>query len=207
MARLVAAALAALLAACAPSFTELPWTNEPQGFSVVTLAESKADQYALSPRWNIYCNAFAVLRDGETLLVTAEHCLHDKGLGDSVAYIPPSGWGLSHAEVVMLSEGMDQALLRPEEPGELIPLAVVPPPAGAAAAVSVSSYFGARSAGLVTADLGFGWRATSITIRRGWSGSPVLDSNGAAWGIMSGCALRLGTTDCRNGYSKVAPIP
>jgi hypothetical protein len=194
--------------ACAPSPSGSPWANEPQGYSVVTIVEPKADPYEdMAPKWYAYCNAFAVLRGGETLLVTAAHCLHGVSPGGAVAYIPPSGWGFSHAEVVMVSEGMDQALLRPEETGDLVPLAVAAPPMSMALASSVSSYFGARSSGRVTGDLGLGWRATSITIRKGWSGSPVLDTNGAAWGIVSGCSVPFGHGDCLDGYSKVAPIP
>jgi hypothetical protein len=207
MARIGIAAVAAAFIACSPGMgPETRWKPEPQGFSVVTLIEETAQPYT-PPRWEVYCNAFAISRAGQTLLATASHCLRGAGVGDEVSYVPPSGWGLADAVVVYDDPAGDRALLLPEEPGDLLPLPEASPPKAPSLAISVSSYYASRSEGLVLADLGLGWRETTITIRKGWSGSPVMNHMGAAWGIVSGCQTAPWGGDCLNGYSKVTAIP
>lgn len=204
----IAAILAAIAVACTPIATpESAWSPEPRGYSVVTVAEPVLRPYNTAQHWRLYCNAFAIDRGGVTLLATAAHCLHGKEPGELVLYVPPSGWGFATARVLYANRATDAALLQPADSDGLLPLAVAAPPAVHSRVTSTSSYFGATSRGFVTADLGLGWRETSITIRRGWSGSPVLNTDGSAWGIVSTCTLSWGFTDCAPHYTRVTAIP
>jgi S1-C subfamily serine protease len=154
-------------------------------------------------RWVPCCNAFAVRGP---LLVTAAHCVADAELGAPVRYIEPSGLGLGTAWLVSFDTADDRAVLEPAPSNNLAALATAFPPRMGEPALSVSSYYSARSEGHVVARLGSGYFETSQTIIHGWSGSPALDADGRVWGIVSHCRQSDGAKECEPGRTIVAPL-
>lgn len=199
--------LAALwLSACAPS--RPPERAGVSSSSLVTLMRVRPATPAsflgdgLSrDRYEPYCGAFAVKRAGRVQLATAAHCV---GAGQSVRYVPPSGWGLGTAHVVFWSPDSDLAYLEPESSAGLVPLDVAPAPGPGERVRAFSSVYGQTSFGRVTARLGFGWYETDQTIVRGWSGSPVVDASGRAVGVVAQCFTRGG--ECLPGITHVSAL-
>jgi hypothetical protein len=76
---------------------------------------------------------------------------------------------------------------------------------------AVSSLYETSTRGVVLAELGSGVVETSLSVRRGWSGSPVLDEDGAAWGVVVGCQARPvsateGDLECTGDGTSVAKV-
>lgn len=167
--------------------------------SVVTLVTPYAQVSELGERiehgWAPYCNAFAVkpgVPDPPTLpvLVTAAHCVAKVKLavGDTVRYREPSGWGLGSARVTHLDASRDYAVLELERAEGLAALELGRAPYEGAYVTSPSAFFGEAVSGQVYASGGRSF-AFSGTIERGWSGSPVLDTQGRAVGVVIKCVL------------------
>lgn len=199
-------AIALGLWGCAP-LTDTPsvavprppaWSHVAEPGGVVTLVERRAN------RWHPYCNAFAVNRGGAVMLATAAHCLHEKPVGAVAHYLAPIG--VEEAFIAFRDSVSDRALLAGDF-SDLEAFDLVAPPGIGFPAVSVSSYYDARSTGAVEADLGEGQWETSLTIRKGWSGSPVLDTQGRAWGIVVRCTLSWLTMQCRDERAFVTVVP
>lgn len=157
------------------------------------------------------CNAFAIARDGNVYLATAEHCVHDHPEGATVRFLAPSGIGHGFARVTFKDEAHDVALLSTTEPG-LVPLPEAAPPHEGAHVTAVSAYYEALSAGTLLGRLSTTYYGTSQTVHRGWSGSPELDAQGRVWGIVSQCpSLRVdageGGWDCVPGETIVTVLP
>lgn len=154
-------------------------------------------------RWAPSCNAFVVHGPA---LVTAAHCVAGVELGAPVRYIEPSGIGLGTAWLVELDDPADRAVLEPALSVNLVPLPAGFPPSVGDPVVSVSSFYSARSEGVVVARLSSGYFETSMTIIHGWSGSPVLDADGRVWGVVSQCRQKEGAAECEPGRTIVAPL-
>jgi hypothetical protein len=204
------ASLAALC--CAPRAL----TPTVSGASVVTLVAPAAavDEdgvQPLPPRWAGHCNAFAVDAPrvpGGLLLLTARHCmLPVDGLQ---RYLSPDGFG-HHKAIAWSSWGHVAALLPLDDPVRLRALELSHAPPVGAPVQAVSSLHERGTQGVVLAELGSGVVETSLAVRRGWSGSPVLDEDGAAWGVVVGCQARPasaleGDMQCVGATSTVAVI-
>lgn len=204
--------LALLLASCAPR----PLTPTVTGASVVTLVHPAArlDEDGvepLPPRWRGYCNAFAVSAPrvpGGVLLLTADHCV--RHIGSVLRYLAPNGVG--HGKAIRWGTWRgDVVALLPLAPGQLRALPTSPPPELGATVEAVSSLYDGAARGAVVASLGAGHVAASLPVQRGWSGSPVLDEDGAAWGVVVGCQARPasaleGDFECSGTTSTVAVI-
>ncbi len=182
----------AIMSACGCTPAQYPGAQVSRA-SVVTLVtpreRSDADGVWSRVVFVPSCNAFAVERDSEVYLATAAHCLADPPtLGQTLRYLAPNGVGHGFARVTFLDLSGDRALAVATG-GDLEPLREAGPPGEGAWVESVSSYYSAVSAGTVIGELSDGWHQTTQTIVFGWSGSPVLDRQGRAWGIVSKCPL------------------
>lgn len=183
--------LALLLASCAPR----PLTPTVTGASVVTLVSpfGRLDEDGvepLPPRWRGYCNAFAVAAPrvpGGLLLLTADHCT--RPIGGVVRYLAPNGVG--HGKAIRWGTWRgDVVALLPLDPGQLRALPTAQAPKLGANVEAVSSLYDGGARGALLATLGAEHVAASLPVQRGWSGSPVLDEAGAAWGVVVGCQAR-----------------
>ena len=152
----------------------------------------------LAPRWMAYCHAFGVRRLGRAQLATAAHCVAGAG---TFRYQRP--WGLGTAHVSYVSEARDVAYLDTDEPVRTLERGE-PPPLGTH--VRVFSTFGSNS-GLVTDQYVLGMYEASLTIRRGWSGSPVVDAYGRAVGVVVKCVTDDTGAECAPGHAIVAALP
>lgn len=149
------------------------------------------------PAWRGSCNAFAMTRDsGELYLVTAAHCT-PRVLGAVLRYLPPDGWGVDRARLVKVDRQRDYAELQPERSGGLVSLERGPAPEVGEPVLSVSAYFEEQAQGTSTGALSGGWYGTTQHVQHGWSGSPVLDSAGRAWGFLAKCQTTQGK--CADG--------
>lgn len=203
---LCSAGLAVVLPGCssAPTPPHSPAT-QAQLASVVVLVEQVAlwqepslssefehtDTYVSA--WRGRCNAFALERkSGELYLVTAAHCLRERALGSVVRYLPPDGWGIDRAVLVKLEPVRDYAELQPERSGGLEPLQLGPVPGSGEPVLSVSAFFQEQAPGRSIGELSGPWFGTTQSIEHGWSGSPVLDARGRAWGFVAKCNTEQG---------------
>ncbi len=155
-----------------------------------------ADSY--EPR----CAAFALARLGQTMLVTASHCVPDSATNlTPLRFLAPSGWGHGLAYLQERNDEADVAFLAIGEPELVTPLRMGKSPRVGESVWSYSPIFRARSTGKVTAWLGADWLESSQTVTAGWSGSPVLDAGGDVVGVVSQCpAVASGaTTRCAPG--------
>lgn len=156
----------------------------------------------LAPRWVSYCHAFGVERLGRVQLATAAHCV----VPESSATRYQRAVGLGTARFSYYSEARDVAYLDTDEPVTALPraLALGEFPADGTA-VRVFSSSGASS-GLVTGPYVLGYYGTTLTIHKGWSGSPVVDARGRAVGIAVKCQAEP-YADCMPGSAIVAALP
>jgi hypothetical protein len=204
--------LAALTALCCAPRALTPTVS---GASVVTLVEpfeplDEDGAEPLPPRWGRYCDAFAVpapLVPGHVLLLTADHCV--RRVDGIQRYLSPDGVG--HGRAIAWSSWGQVAALLPLDPVQLRPLELAHAPPVGSHVEAVSSLYETSARGVVVAELGSGVVETSLAVRRGWSGSPVLDEDGAAWGVVVGCQARPvsaldGDLECTGATSTVAVI-
>lgn len=132
------------------------------------------------------CGAFAVQGPRGIELLTAAHCLRDAGLGDSIAYATREQWehtaaAVSRARVTSIDTADDRATLMPEPGLDSIDSSPLVPDA----VVSVAPGWHLTH-GHVTEHVGRYFTST-LDVRPGWSGSPVLDARGRAVGIVVAC--------------------
>lgn len=159
------------------------------------------------------CNAFAITRDSNVYLATAEHCLNGYNVGDTVRFEAPSGWGHDFAKVTMKDQAHDRALLSVgKDAKDLRPLVEAQPPGDGAHVTAVSAFYKATSSGVLLGNLSTSYYATTQTVVRGWSGSPELDAQGRVWGIVSGChGDQIDRSEqgweCKPGYASVTALP
>jgi len=146
------------------------------------------------------CNGFAI--EGNRL-VTAAHCVTGIEPGGEVRYLSPDGVGHGIATLLSVNEAADLATC---EAYGLTPLPVTSVPRDGDAVVAVSSFYGQTSYGKVLGRLSTGYYATSQTIIKGWSGSPVLDLHGRAWGVISQCPEVAETKECEPGHAIVTAL-
>ncbi len=202
LALLAGAFVSALACSSTPAPAHSPATRA-QLASVVLLVERvaawqepalSADGFAdhtgsYSSVWRGRCSAFALERmpGGDIYLVTAAHCVKPLTLGAFARYLPPDGWGVDRAAIVKLDRVRDYAELSPERNGGLVALQHGPAPDSGAPVLSVSAFFEEQAPGLSKGALSGAWYGTTQRIEHGWSGSPVLDSSGRAWGFLAKC--------------------
>ncbi len=153
------------------------------------------------------CNAFAVLDVNVKYLVTAGHCLDGYPIGSTIRYLATDGVGHGKATVEFISSVSDKAILSISDP-KLVPFRVDASyePAEDDYAFTVSSIYSGVSSGNVIGKLTHGWYDTTQNVRFGWSGSPVLNEHGDAWGIIAMCRLDEVTQQCFSDYAIVASI-
>lgn len=152
------------------------------------------------------CSAFAVRglapRPG-VWLVTAEHC----AFASRVRYLSPNGWGQAFATVEFTDKATDFALLRPDDPSELVPYSVSYVPRIGENVRSLSAVYAGDSRGRLTTWLSGPYFETSQTIVFGWSGSPVIDSGGRVFAFVSKCPWNESFTACQPGRTIVSALP
>ncbi len=153
------------------------------------------------------CNAFCVQDIDAPYLVTAAHCVQDMGPGSRFRYMTNNGTGSKWATVEWVGVTGDRAIASINDPS-LIPFNVnssyYPEPGDVA--LTVTSVYSDISRGEVIGELSHGWFDTTQTVTFGWSGSPVMNSQGTVWGIVSMCRLTDSETDCDPNYSIVSSI-
>jgi hypothetical protein len=196
------------LLACAPDPLA---PGQPRAASVVTLLRvvgpppcigfpeepcSYADSYA--PR----CAAFALVRAGQTMLVTASHCVPESATNlTPLRFLAPSGWGHGLAYLLERNDAADVAFLALGEPDMVTPLRKGKSPLVGESVWSYNPSYRERSDGKVTSWLSGDFFETTQTVDKGWSGSPVLNANGDAVGVVSQCqgGVNGATTRCVPG--------
>jgi trypsin-like peptidase len=151
------------------------------------------------------CSAFAVSDVDTTYLVTAAHCLSNPVPGAKFRYEYYEGIGTEVATVDVIRGDVAVATVNDSK---LVPLRVNGSyhPTGLDLAVAVSVTYSDVSYGRVIGELTHGYFDTDQTIRRGWSGSPVLNEKGNVWGLLSMCKVTNGESDCDPDYAIVASI-
>lgn len=150
------------------------WQDAPDSFE-------STGHYRLT--WETYCNAFALQRGAELALVTAAHCVPtDSG---EVRYLPPDGWGIDRARVSRIARGV--AVLTIARRGGLVGFRQAQAPELGAAVWAISSAWGEFRSGVLTDAQPWGGYRTTIGVEHGWSGSPALDAQGRAWGVVTKC--------------------
>lgn len=135
-----------------------------------------------------HCAAFAIARQGQTMLATASHCVPAGTTNTTpLRFYAPSGWGHGRAYLLERNDSVDVAFLALSDPEQVAPLRVGPSPLVDEDVLSYSPIFRESSAGKVKGWLGGDWFETTQTVNAGWSGSPVLDARGDVVGIVSRC--------------------
>lgn len=133
------------------------------------------------------CNAFTVRRLRGLRLETAAHCLHGLAQHERAKYAMRNGPPWNEAEVESIDEAHDRAELRPLDTQGLGELQIGAAPIEGQLVRVVSAYAGwAELIGVVVARGGDNY-ATTLDVRPGWSGSPVIDWHGRAVGIATRC--------------------
>lgn len=199
---------------CAPATLAQAGAQSPAitGASVVTLvrpaarwtwgslSEEGITSSGFKLRYEPSCNAFAIAGG---LLMTAAHCVNGIEPGGEVRYLSPNGVGHGIATLLSVNEAHDLATC---EAQGLTPLPVTSPPRDGEPVLSVSSLYEQISEGRVLGRLSTGYYETSQTIIHGWSGSPVLDTHGRVWGVVSQCTQAAGKLDCEPGRAIVTAL-
>lgn len=202
-------------AGCAPATLAPASAQTPAvtGASVVTLvrpaarltwgslsSEEGLTDSGFKIRYEPTCNGFAI--PGNQLL-TAAHCVKGIEPGGEVRYLSPDGVGHGIATLLSVNEATDLATC---EAHGLTPLEVTSPPRDGETTMAVSSYYGQTSYGKVLERLTTGYYETSVSIIKGWSGSPLLDTHGRVWGLVSQCHLRPDSSECDTSGSIVTAL-
>lgn len=170
MIRALGAFVLALFAfACAPSYMK----STDGAFALLTSDGSPI------------CSAFAI---GEHEVMTAAHCVRDEDA--EFALVSKELWdrtakGSASLTVVYRDDDRDLALLHtPLAFGSFLRIRA---PRESETVNAFSAFGGWRSSpGRVYPGFGF-FRDTDVTVQHGWSGSPVLGSDGFAVGVVSRC--------------------
>jgi len=205
-----------VLTACTskPTPVQTIAVSDPSDAVVILLCErASGEEVSRVP----CCNAFAA-RAGPGVagvrLYTAAHCVREARVGDDVRYVSRELWartakGSASARVVLYDSAHDRAALTPveyEDAQALITFALTraAPDEGRPDVSAVCAWSGWESErGEMLARVDHLW-PTTIDVVPGWSGSPALDTQGRAIGIMIACAgvtLASGTGD----YKGCAP--
>ncbi len=187
--------------------------GQPRAASVVTLLRVEGpppcigfpeepcryrDSYA--PR----CAAFALVRQHQTMLVTAAHCVPESATNlTPLRFLAPSGWGHGLAYLLERNEAADVAFLAIGDPEMVTPLHTGRSPLVGDSVWSYSPIFRATSAGVVTDWLGGDWFESTQTVAKGWSGSPVLDDRGDVVGVVSQCPASVTAAGARCAPGRV----
>lgn len=179
--------------------------------SVVSIIEptiiNDKDGVPHSMGYSTTCNAFAVQDIDVPYLVTAAHCVKGMGPGSRFRYLSANGIGSEWATLEWVGLTGDRAIATIDD-SNLIPFKVnssyYPEPGDVT--ISVSSVYSDVSKGTVIGPLIDGWFDTTQNVTYGWSGSPVLNQYGQAWGIVSMCRLTEGEQNCDPDYSIVSSI-
>jgi hypothetical protein len=122
-------------------------------------------------------------------IMTAAHCLQGLERGDKVAFVSHERWtrtagGYDDARLAFVNEDRDLAVLTSPVPF-LQPVEQRQPVEGEDLWAR-SALFGETHEGELLPGIGF-FRDTTITIRPGWSGSPVFGRDGKLVGIVHSC--------------------
>lgn len=193
MIRFAFALLAFIIVACAAPRAPAPVRPD----SVVTLLQLASPPpcvgfpeekcryaYGYKPR----CAAFAIARQGQTMLATASHCVPAGTASTTpLRFYAPSGWGHGFAYLLERNDSVDVAFLALGDPEMVKPLRVGRSPLVDEGVLSYSPIFREATVGTVKGWLGGDWFETTQTVDAGWSGSPVLDARGDVVGIVSRC--------------------
>jgi hypothetical protein len=140
------------------------------------------------------CSAFAIVHDQRTTLVTAAHCAPGAA---PIRYLPRDpNWTIGHGLAYPLARDGDIALLAPSVPDWLTALRVGPAPL-------VGDEV---NGGHVAAWLGATAFETTQSVGPGDSGSPVLNANGEAVGVVIRCHAD-DTGRCLPGHAVAAALP
>lgn len=200
---------------CAPATLAQAGAQSPAvtGSSVVTLvrpaarwtwgnlsSEEGLTDSGFKLRYERSCNGFAIPGG---LLMTAAHCVAGIEPGGEVRYLSPDGVGHGIATLLSLNEAADLATC---EAQGLTPLEVTSPPRDGETTLAVSSFYEQTSYGKVLNRLSTGYYETSVSIIKGWSGSPLLDMHGRVWGLVSQCHLRPDSSECDTSGSIVTAL-
>jgi hypothetical protein len=201
-----------ILAVCACARDPLA-PGQPRAESVVSLLELVGpppcigfpeEQCRYANTWQPHCGAFAVVRHGQTMLITASHCVPDSATpSTTLRFHAPSGWGHGRAYLAHRDADADVAFLTLGDPEMVTPLRVGRSPLVDESVWSYSPIYRARSTGLVTNWLGADWFETTQTVAPGWSGSPVLDGRGEVIGVVSQCPAVNGVASKRCSPGRV----
>ena len=151
------------------------------------------------------CSAVAVTDQATTFLVAAAHCLIKPAQGKQFRYEYLNGVGTELATIEAISNDVVYAST---EDSRLDPIQIDRSyvPSTNDQAFVVSSTFESVNSGHVIGKLSSVSYDTDNTIVRGWSGSPVLNKNGYVWGIVYGCLVENGETECEPNYTVVSKI-
>lgn len=164
------------------------------------------DKCRYAERYTPRCAAFAIVRQGQTMLATASHCVPDGTSNTTpIRFYAPSGWGHGFAYLIERNDPVDVAFLALADPEMVAPLRVGRSPLVGESVLSYSPIFRGSTTGKVNGWLGGDWLETTQTITPGWSGSPVLDGRGDVVGIVSQCPTeaRGATRQCVPGHAVV----
>jgi len=187
--------------------------GQPRAASVVSLLERTdpppciglpEEQCRYAYTFEPHCAAFAIAKHGQTMLVTASHCVPDSATSSTpLRFHAPSGWGHGKAYLAHRDADADVAFLTLSDPEMVTPLRVGRSPLVDERVWSYSPIYRARSAGLVMDWLGPDWFETTQSVAPGWSGSPVLDEQGAVVGVVSRCPAENGIASKRCSPGRV----
>jgi hypothetical protein len=145
-----------------------------------------------------HCAAFAVVKHGQTMLITASHCVPNSATNSTaLRFHAPSGWGHGIAYLAHRDADADVAFMRLADPEMVTPLRVGKSPLVDESVWSYSPIYRAREKGVVTNWLGADWFETTQSAAPGWSGSPVLDERDEVVGVVSRCPAKSGVASKR----------